>query len=285
MKMLKNIFFIFFEKIFGAGKKLSYEVQEHWISSWFLQRKVFLNVYIPSNYLKKKRLVYPVIFFNDGQDMEALKMEKTLNEMIQKRAIRPAIIVAIHAGNRMHEYGTVTIKDYKNRGHQSEAYQQFVMEELLSFMQNNFRISKKTNDHVFAGFSLGALSAMEIVWRHADYFGKVGAFSGSFWWRFRPFQESDPDADRVMHQIIAQSHYKKGMQFWLQTGTKDETDDRNNNGIIDAIDDTRDLIIELEKLGYQEGKDIQYVEVVDGEHNQKTWGEVMPTFLTWAIGR
>lgn len=284
MKMLKNIFLKFLNFFSGLNDSLSFEVQEHQYKSLFLQRGVRLNVFVPSNYDKKKGKSYPIIFFNDGQDMAALEMETTLNRLIQNRKIRPAIIVTIHAGNRMHEYGTVTLKDYQNRGHLSESYQQFVMEELVPFMASNYRISQKTRDHILAGFSLSGLSAMETVWRHPAYFGKVGVFSGSFWWRFQPFKESDPDADRVMHHIIAQSDYRKGMQFWLQTGTKDETDDRNNNGVIDAIDDTRDLIMELEKLGYQEGQDIRYVEVVDGEHNQKTWGKVMPDFLSWAIG-
>jgi enterochelin esterase-like enzyme len=71
------------------------------------------------------------------------------------------------------------------------------------------------------------------------------------------------------------------LKFWFQTGTNDETDDRNKNGIIDSIDDTTDLIKLLKGKGYA---DIVYREVEGGEHNPKTWGEVLPDFLIWAFG-
>jgi enterochelin esterase-like enzyme len=72
-------------------------------------------------------------------------------------------------------------------------------------------------------------------------------------------------------------------QFWLQTGTEDEKDDRNHNGIIDSIEDTLDLIAELERKGFRWGRDIRYVEVKGGHHDQATWSAIMPDFLTWAF--
>jgi enterochelin esterase-like enzyme len=65
----------------------------------------------------------------------------------------------------------------------------------------------------------------------------------------------------------------------------DETKDRNNNGIIDSIDDTLDLIKELETKGYQREKDIFYLELPDGHHDVATWGRAMPVFLKWGWGR
>ena len=60
--------------------------------------------------------------------------------------------------------------------------------------------------------------------------------------------------------------------------------DRNNNGIIDSIDDTLGLIEELEKKGYKNEKDIRYVNYEDGKHDVKTWGRAMPAFLKWGWG-
>ena len=66
--------------------------------------------------------------------------------------------------------------------------------------------------------------------------------------------------------------------------------DRNNNGIIDSIDDTTDLIDELVKKGYHRDtdghrRDIRYVEIKGGKHNQDTWSAIMPDFLTWAFSK
>ena len=51
-------------------------------------------------------------------------------------------------------------------------------------------------------------------------------------------------------------------------------------GIIDAIDDTQDVIKALRNLGYED-ETIKYVEVKGGEHNPATWGKVLPKFLKW----
>lgn len=73
-----------------------------------------------------------------------------------------------------------------------------------------------------------------------------------------------------MHNKIRNSEHKNGLKFWFECGTNDEKADRNNNGIIDAIEDTLDLIKELKLKGYSEN-DIKYVEVEGGEHNFNTW--------------
>ncbi len=58
-----------------------------------------------------------------------------------------------------------------------------------------------------------------------------------------------------MHQIVRQSSKRDGMKFWFEAGTKDEAHDRNKSGTIDAIEDTQDLIRELNAIGYTD-KDI-----------------------------
>jgi enterochelin esterase-like enzyme len=86
-----------------------------------------------------------------------------------------------------------------------------------------------------------------------------------------------------MHVLVRNKEANEGQKFWFECGTDDEKDDRNGNGIIDSIDDTQDLIKELEAKGYQQGKDISYYEIKDGQHNQKTWSEAMPVFLKWLL--
>ncbi|MEJ7666534.1 MAG: hypothetical protein WKG07_46960 [Hymenobacter sp.] len=52
-----------------------------------------------------------------------------------------------------------------------------------------------------------------------------------------------------MHSLVAARLARPGQQFWLQAGTHDETNDRNGNGVIDAIDDTLDLLAALAGQG------------------------------------
>jgi len=130
------------------------------------------------------------------------------------------------------------------------------------------------------------LAALDIAWNNPALFDKVGAFSGSFWWRSKDLKDGYlDDQDRIMHKIIRQKQHRPDLKFWFQTGTNDETADRNQNGIIDSMDDTVDLIRTLESKGYNRSEDIQYVEMINGKHNVETWAKAMPKFLRWAFGR
>ncbi|GAC1486213.1 MAG: hypothetical protein NVS1B13_13530 [Flavisolibacter sp.] len=137
-----------------------------------------------------------------------------------------------------------------------------------------------------AGFSLGGLSALDIVWRHWNNFSLVGVFSGSFWWRTKDLNDDyNDDTDRIIHQLIKNGTYHPGLRFYFTTGSLDETADRNNNGVIDSIDDTLDLVKELTQLGYKMGEEINYVNYQDGKHDVVTWARAMPSFLLWGWGK
>jgi iron(III)-enterobactin esterase len=255
------------------------------IPSNYLERGVKVDIFLPPQYGRNKKRFYPTIYFNDGQDMLALGMYDTLNRLYFEGQLQHVIIVAIYCNeNRINEYGTARQPDYKNRGNKAQAYSNFVVHELCPYMQEEYRCLTESENTAYAGFSLGALSALDIAWSNPAIFNKIGVFSGSLWWREKDWSPEDPDGGRIMHDIIAQSEYQEGMKFWFEVGTNDEEGDRNNNGIIDAIDDTRDLIDELCNLGYRPHEDIKYTEVEGGQHNQGTWGAVMPEFLTWAFG-
>ncbi len=248
-----------------------------------LNRQVRLDIVLPPQH--DPRRAYPVLLLNDGQDVAALKLPQTLDRLYRQHRIRPFIVVAIHAGDRIQEYGTANHPDYMGRGSRAGRYTDFVLTELLPWLRSRYRISSNRADHVIAGFSLGGLSAFDIAYHYPAQFGCAGVFSGSFWWRSRAFTNAyNDDTDRLMHSLVRAGKADLEQQFWFQTGTLDETDDRNNNGIIDAIDDTLDLMRELEKKGLRSDRNLRYVEVDGGHHNPETWGAVMPQFLEWAFG-
>ena len=132
----------------------------------------------------------------------------------------------------------------------------------------------------------GGLSAFDIGYRHPASFAKIGVFSGSFWWRKKAYVKSDvADRSRILLDVIRDSKFALHLQFWFQTGTEDEKADRNNNGVIDSIDDTLDLIKELKEKGYSYPGDITYVEITGGKHDLPTWEKIFPQFVKWAFGR
>jgi enterochelin esterase-like enzyme len=253
------------------------------LASKHLQRQVIFDIYFPSNFLISPQL--QVLLINDGQNLEEMQFREILAAANTEINSVPLICVGIHADkNRRHEYGIAGSPDYLGRGERADKYSKFLVEELLPeiFRETG---NRQVTQIMIAGFSLGGLMALDLAWKHPDIFSVAGVFSGSLWWRSMSQDAEDysDDLHRIMHQQVRNGSYKPGLKFFFQCGNMDETMDRNNNGIIDSIDDTRDLIKELEAKGYKEGKDIYYLEMPDGRHDIPTWGRAMPEFLSWAI--
>lgn len=252
------------------------------INTELLGREVICTLFIPEDLHTSEPI--NLLLLNDGQEAENLHLKDTLENLYAANRIRPLIVAAIAAGDdRIQEYGIAGKPDFKKRGSKADVYTKFVLEELLPEIKAHLEI-EKFGITAIAGFSLGGLTALDIAWNHPGIFDKTGVFSGSLWWRGKDLGQGYSDEDRLMHQEIRTTPGKPDLKFWLQTGTRDETADRNKNGIIDAIDDTVDLIKELEAKGYTRNEDIQYLEMVGGEHNVTTWAKAMPKFLCWAFG-
>ena len=259
-------------------------VENRSLLSVFLGREVKIDFYLPKNVADPAEM--SLLLLNDGQNMKEMGFAAILENLYSKKAISPLLCVAVHTGSqRKMEYGVASQKDYLGRGANAGFYTSFILRELLPFIRDTHAFTS-FKERAFAGFSLGALMALDIVFNHPEKFSRAGLFSGSFWWRSidQTEKEYDDDMHRIIHQEIRNGGYKPGMKFFFQCGNMDETMDRNNNGIIDSIDDTLDVIKELVAKGYRE-KDICYYEMPDGKHDIATWGRAMPVFLKWGWGR
>ncbi|CAN5244203.1 hypothetical protein BH11BAC6_BH11BAC6_00900 [soil metagenome] len=256
--------------------------RQHMLSSAFLERDVTIDAYLPLNVAFPEQMA--LLLINDGQDLPKMPFDTMLDELITGGIIKPVLCIGIYCGpERRMEYATAAELDYKGRGAKATAYTQFIFEELLPFIRTTYNVAS-FSEKSFAGFSLGALSAMDIVWNHPQEFTKLGAFSGSFWWRNKSYKDGYTDeANRIMHNQVKNGTYHPWLKFFFECGAKDEGLDRNNNGIIDAIDDTTDLIKALKKLAYTDD-DICYLELPDGRHDVPTWASAFPAFLKWGWG-
>ncbi|HVF81144.1 MAG TPA: alpha/beta hydrolase-fold protein [Flavisolibacter sp.] len=259
-------------------------VEQRAIASAHLKRYVIVDFYLPKNIPIPSHLSLLVI--NDGQSLDEMPFAPLLNGLLSSGQIQPVLCAGIHCNKeRREEYGTATVADYDGRGKKSAAHQRFIIEELLPFIHAKYGV-ESFGKKAIAGFSMGGLSAIDTQWNYPDVFSTAGVFSGSLWWRTKDLGEGYNDAtDRIMHQQIRARTYTPGLRFYFTTGSLDETADRNGNGIIDSIDDTLDLIKELVVKGYNESKDICYINYEDGRHDIPTWGKAMPAFLLWSFGK
>jgi enterochelin esterase-like enzyme len=254
--------------------------KNHIFNSVFLQRKVIIDFYFPLE--KNDSSDLDLLLINDGQDLITMGFQNILEELYKQGKLKPLLCVGIHCGpDRKNEYGTAKVLNENGLGAKAQLYTRFILEELLPFIEERSQIHFKEKS--FCGFSLGGLSALDIVWNHPKEFSRAGVFSGALWWRSVSQDDGKfvEDEHRIMHNEIRKGSYCPGLKFFFEAGTLDETADRNNNGIIDSIDDTVSLIDELIEKGYDREKDIFYLELEDGKHDVSTWARAFPEFLKW----
>ena len=84
---------------------------------------------------------------------------------------------------------------------------------------------------------------------------------------------------------IRSSRKKPHLKYWFYAGGNEEKGDRDKDGIIDVVDDTKDLINIIKSKNVCPPGDIVYKEVKEGEHNYTYWSRVFPEFLIWAVGQ
>ena len=102
------------------------------------------------------------LLINDGQDLRTMDFAEIIDPLFSAETIEPLMSVGIHcSAERIQEYGTVYRSDYMIRGARAGLYCKFVFDELLPYLEEEFDVTFK--ERTFAGFSLGGLSALDIV--------------------------------------------------------------------------------------------------------------------------
>ncbi len=266
----------------GCSKKI--KQQEDEIYSRHLQTHVKLTII--STPMPGDKSDMNLLLLNDGQDMEQLKVKETLADLYKKNLLQPVIIVGIKATNRHDIYGVAGSPDYQNRGSKADKYAEFIDNELYAFIKKRAGV-RKFNSVTIAGSSMGGLSAFDIAWNHADKIDKVGVLSGSFWWRDKDAASPgySDDTDRILLAKIKSSRKKPRLKYWFYAGNKEETNDRDKDGLTDAVDDTKDLIAIIQNKNVCPPGDIVFHESKEGKHDYESWSKVFPEFLVWAVGR
>jgi len=262
------------------------KVKEHKdeVYSRHLQKHISLTVV--STPVPKEKRDFNLLLLNDGQDIEKLGIKNIVDSLNRKKLIQPLVVVAINAFDRIQEYGVAGNSDYQGNGASAEKYSNFIVNELLPFIKKQSGV-RKFNSITFAGCALGGLSAFDIAWDHADKIDKVGVFSGLL--GISDKDTNDPsysdEKDRIIINKIRSSRKRPHLKYWFYAGGNEETTDRDKDGVIDVVDDTKDLIELIKKKNVCPPEDIVYTEIKEGKGDYDSWRRVFPQFIIWAVGK
>jgi enterochelin esterase-like enzyme len=284
----------------------------------FAPERIKLTVYLPPDYasLAAASRHYPVLYANDGQDMDAVGLQPTLSQLYRSHAIEPVIVVAIAMlADRASGYGLSDRASSHSLvggsvigpiGTRAQDYSAWVATALVPYVDAHYRTRPEARERTMLGWSLGALNAFNLGWQYPEVFGRVGAFSPSFWLAADRSSATAVQRTRLAQAMVDRGGKRVGLKMWFAVGTAEETKDRDGDGINDTVDDVQDLLHGyrgadgfptrgLKQLGYSinmdyvgppsRSADAALFQLQGGVHNQASWKRMLPVFLRWAYGK
>lgn len=148
------------------------------------EREIF--IYLPDGYdMSDKK--YPVVYAHDGDKFIKFlsKIIDEIEEGFESKSLEEHIIVGITPFDRLNEYTPWPAKANHERFHdfegQGDEYLDFLMNDLQSYIEKEFRVSSSKNDRKIMGHSLGALISLYSVFRNNNY-GKIASMCASQWY-------------------------------------------------------------------------------------------------------
>lgn len=142
---------------------------DKFLQSSYLKEKRKYRVYLPPGY-DSSSATYPLIMFHDGiQFFDMTASFHIFNNLIFENKIQPFIAVFIDPVQRDEEYS----------GSLQENYTNFIVNELLPYLDSSFRTVTEATSRAQGGISNGGNIALWVVARHPESFAKVAALSSN----------------------------------------------------------------------------------------------------------
>ena len=226
-------------------------------------RRIWL--YLPLDYNSTTH-DYPVLYMHDGQnvfdDLTSFigewEVDETLNDL--HAAGDPGIIVvAIDNGQnlRIDEYTPWYNATYG--GGDGALYIDFIIDDLMPYINANYRTLTEPENTGIMGSSLGGLISTYAGIEHQDVFGKVGAFSPAYWINPEAFGHVTSTGKQEPMRIYQLGGTQEGANFITQ---------------MHAMHDT------LAAAGFGPNE-LLTVEKSDGQHSEWFWAREFEAAYLW----
>jgi predicted alpha/beta superfamily hydrolase len=242
-----------------------------------------LVVFLPPQYEKNKEQRYPVLYFQDGQNLfdQATsyqgiewQLDEAAQRLMTEGRIKPAIIVGVfNSEQRTPEFMPpyVTLKGPAAQPPRGDKYAQMLVTEAKPFIDGKYRTLKDRGNTMIGGGSLGALISLYSAQQHNGVFGTVIALSP--WLRVEK---------PLIENIVGDGAWLKNTKLFVDMGTS--PGQNYPGGAEHAIADAQHLVAAIEKAGVPQGEQLTYREVEGGTHNEAAWQATAEQVLLAVLG-
>jgi predicted alpha/beta superfamily hydrolase len=257
------------------------DLRLHQFRSRIFRNTRFLRVWLPPGYDGGENAGrhYPVFYLNDGQNLfEAStsftgiewQADETAERLIRDGEVPPLIIVGIDntGKDRVREYMPHRSMHPMTLRVRGRYYPDFLMKEVMPFVESNYRVATGPENTGLGGSSLGALIALYTVIARPGVIGRLLLESPSLWASNR--------------QAIKES---RSVRIWperifLAAGTNEAGSVERSRTV---VDDVRELAAIIRRAVLSE-KRLRLL-IKDGAgHNEGAWAERFPEALRFLFG-
>jgi enterochelin esterase-like enzyme len=224
-----------------------------------------VTVYVPPGYAGDAGRAYPLLILQDGQNLfdpetsfirgQTWRVAETADEAIGAGDVAPVVIAGVANGGekRLAEY--TPSRDWKMGGGDAGRYGEMVIEELLPFLRNGYRVTHDAAQTGIGGSSLGGLVSLWMGLRYAETFGKLAVLSPSVWWNHRYI---------VSYVNDRAPELARRPRIWLDVGDAEGRRTLADAELLDA---------RLKAHGWHEGVDLHFERAKGGAHNEASWAQ------------
>ena len=219
-----------------------------------------LRIFLPASYDENLQKDYPVVYMHDAQNLFSAatagfgvewQVDETVDDLVQQGLIEEAIYVGLdNTFRRMSEY-TPTV-DANYGGGDGDAYLDMLVQEVIPYIESNYRVRAGAANRVLMGSSLGGLISFYGAWSRPDVFGKAAAMSASFWW----------DAQEMVDQVAQATGPLPDAAFYIDAGGNE------SQGLVDGVNAMKAALV---AQGYVFGERLWHSHATNGGHNEASW--------------
>ena len=255
------------------------DLRIHEFTSRIFRNKRFLRVWLPPGYDDNPGQRYPVFYLNDGQNLfesatsftgVEWQVDETADRLIREGVIPPTIFVGIDnaQAERLKEYIPYRSLNPLLLRPLGDRYPNFLTQEVMPFVHQNYRAAKGPEHTFVGGSSLGGLIALYTIMNKPGVFGGALLESASLWVANR--------------QVLKDRSFRGWPQkIFLAVGTQEAgRDDKNRQ----TVENVRELERTLRRSGLDDHRVL--VEIAEGgTHSEGAWAARLPRALLFLLGQ